>query len=155
MFHNSDRNKFESKLSYNIFTRLKQSELAALLSIRHGIHQWNKLLEICCVKYKIFVWCNKSIYFNGTAHTMKQETYVSWNLFINCASCYIFHWFKWKEYNKLLKICFPNVHWAASMLHAICFIGLRHALKLRWKNWRDTKFEVILGVLCKLIIDFS
>ncbi len=94
------------------------------------------------VKYEIFVSCNKSIYFNGTAHTMKQETYVSWNLLIvlrvemlcnfrRC--CYFFHWFKWKEYNKLLEICFPNMHWAANMLHviylwnifhAICFIGV-------------------------------
>ncbi len=33
------------------------------------------------MKYEIFVRCNKSIYFNGTLHTMKQETYVSWNMF--------------------------------------------------------------------------
>ncbi len=63
--------------------------------------------------------------------------YVSWNLLIvlreemlcnfGCC-CYVFHWFKWKEYNKLFEICFPNVHWAANMLHAICFIGVPRAL---------------------------
>ncbi len=115
-------------------------------SFRRSTHQWNKLLETCCVKYEIFVWCNKSIYFNGITHTTKQETYVSWNLLIVLHEemlrnfrrrFYVFHWFKWKEYKKLIEICFPNVHWAANLLHdiflwnmfyVICFIGVCHAL---------------------------
>ncbi len=36
---------------------------------------------VCCMEYEIFVWYNKSINFSETAHTMKQETYVSWNTF--------------------------------------------------------------------------
>ncbi len=100
--------------------------------MRRGAHQWNELLETCRMKYEIFVWCNKSIYFKGTAHTMKQETYVSWNIFLwnsltvlceeilhNFRCCCVFHWFKWEEYNKLLEIYFLNVHWGANMLHAI------------------------------------
>ncbi len=42
--------------------------------------------------------------------------------------CYVFHWFKWKEYNKLLEICFPNAHWAANMLHAIYLWNMFHAI---------------------------
>ncbi len=46
-----------------------------LIYFRRSVHLRNKLLEICCMKDKSFVWCNKSMNFNGTAHTMKEETY--------------------------------------------------------------------------------
>ncbi len=89
--------------------------------------------ETNCLKHvawnmKYLYDATNGIYFNGPAHTMKQETYVSWNLLIvlrekmlrNFRGCYyVFHWFKWKEYNKLLEICFPNVHWVGNMLHAM------------------------------------
>ncbi len=50
-------------------------------NLRRRAHQWNKLLEPCCKKYEMFVWWSESIYFNATAHTMKQETYVSCSMF--------------------------------------------------------------------------
>ncbi len=57
----------------------------------------------------------------------------------NCRHCCcVFCWFKWKDYNKLCKIYFPNVRWATNMLHAIyllnmfytvCFIGMHPSLE--------------------------
>ncbi len=64
--------------------------------------------------------------------------------------CHVFHQSKWKHYNKLHEIYFLSVHWAANMLHAtylwnmfhaICFIGVRRALKMNlfcqnfWISW--------------------
>ncbi len=118
-------------------------------SFRHGAYQWNKLVQTCCMKYEIFVWCNKSIDFNGTMHTIKQETFVSWNIFHETLivlhegmlrnfwpCCHVFCLFKWKDYHRLHKIYFLSVPWAANMLHAIylwnmfhaiCFIGVHRA----------------------------
>ncbi len=122
----------------------EDSETMTISLLRCGSPQWNKLLG--CMKYEILVWYNKSVYFNGTAHTMKQETYVSWNIFHetycvawgNVAQLQTFFLrFKWKDYNKLCEIYFLSVHWAANMLHtiylrnmfqAMCFIGVRCAL---------------------------
>ncbi len=47
----------------------------------------------------------------------------------NFRRCYVFHWFKWKEYSKLLEICFPNVHRAANMLHAIYLWNMFHSVR--------------------------
>ncbi len=52
-----------------------------LVNIGQGAHLRNKFLEICCMKHKTFIWCNISINFNRTVHTMKQGTHVSRNVF--------------------------------------------------------------------------
>ncbi len=91
--------------------------------LRRCTHLRNKLLEICCIKYETFVWCNKSINFNGTAHTMNKkytfhETHyrVAWRNVRNFRSCCrVFRQFKWKDCHKLCEIYFLNVHWAANM----------------------------------------
>ncbi len=104
------------------------------------------------MKHETFVWRNKSINFKGTTHTMKQEIQIFFEIYFlklivlrekmlhnfrGC--CHVFHWFKWKDYNKLNEIYFLIMHWAANMLHAIylwnmfraiCFIGVRQALQL-------------------------
>ncbi len=112
--------------------------------VRHSAHQWNKLLETCCMKYEIFVWCNKSIYISIWRNSAHYETrnicflkYILWNLLIVLCEemlcnfrhcCHIFCQFKWKDYNKLHEIYFFSVHWAANMLHTICFIGVHRTL---------------------------
>ncbi len=73
--------------------------------------------------------------------------------------CYVFHWFKWKEYNKLPEICFPNMQWAENMLHAIylqnmfhtiCFIRVRRALRTGKAIYGDaTKAHVFC---CSLLV---
>ncbi len=111
--------------------------------------------EINCLKYEsYFVCCSESINFNGTAHTIKQETYVWWNIFhathqmrcmLHSFGHYVFCWSKWKDYNKLHEIYFLNVHRAANIFHAIylwntfqaiCFIGVRLALVNPHKLWK-------------------
>ncbi len=47
-----------------------KSLLPSFYTHKCGAHQWNKLLEKCCMKYEIFVWCNKSIYFSMEQRTL-------------------------------------------------------------------------------------
>ncbi len=83
--------------------------------------------EINCMKYETVVWCNKSVHFNETAHTMKQEICFMKLLIVLCEEMmrnfrhvvHVFRWFKLENYNKLCKIYFLNVHWATNMLHAV------------------------------------
>ncbi len=126
-----------------------------------GSNQWNKLLETCCMKYEIFVRCNKSVYFNDTAHTVKQETYMFLEIyFMKLINCVVwgniaqlqtllssFLLIQMERLQQIVWNIFPYVHWAANMLqavylwnvfHAICFIDVRRAFLWLEKYWLKT-----------------
>ncbi len=50
--------------------------------LRCGAHQWNKLLETCCMKYEIFVW------YNNQYISMEQRALEIYCMkLINCVAC--------------------------------------------------------------------